>query len=221
MAEPRGRLHVLVEGQTEESLVRDVFEPHLAGHGWAVTNSIVKTKRPAGKAAHKGGVTGWDQLETEIRLLLRDPSIAILTTVLDYYGLPRDAPGMSDRPDGTATDRVGHVEHALRTHFGDARLLPHLVLHETEAWVYAACNELGHMLGERSLVKSLRKDIANSGGPELINDGPDTAPSKRLLRHRPDYIKAIDGPLAISELGVEGLRVQCPHFDQWLSELER
>ncbi|HEY1575202.1 MAG TPA: hypothetical protein VGG05_27990 [Pseudonocardiaceae bacterium] len=49
MAEPR--VHVLVEGQTEEVLVRDVLEPRLASAGWLVTSSIVATKRPRRRSA--------------------------------------------------------------------------------------------------------------------------------------------------------------------------
>lgn len=220
MADRRGRLHILVEGQTEEALVRDVFEPHLAAHGWFVTYSIVKTKRPAGTAAHKGGVTGWRQLEREIRLLLHDSSIGVFTTMFDYYGFPLAAPGMQERPATTPVDCVRHVERALRQHFADPRLVPHLVLHETEAWVYAACAELGEVLGDKAVAMQMLKDVATSGGPELINDGPNTAPSKRLERHSPGYVKTIDGPLAIAELGLDGLRSQCPHLGEWLRGLE-
>jgi hypothetical protein len=79
------RLHILVEGQTEETVARDVLEPHLRTHGWFVSYSIVKTKRPAGGPAHKGGVTSWRQLDREITLLLRNSSFDVITTLLDYY----------------------------------------------------------------------------------------------------------------------------------------
>jgi hypothetical protein len=68
MTEPLRRLHILVEGQTEETIARDVLEPHLRSFGWVVSRSIVKTKRPAGGPAHRGGVTGWRQIEREVSL---------------------------------------------------------------------------------------------------------------------------------------------------------
>ncbi|MFB9300302.1 DUF4276 family protein [Kibdelosporangium philippinense] len=142
MADSRGRLHLLVEGQTEETVVRDIIAPHLTAVGWWVNWSIVKTKRPASGPAHRGGLGSWQKLEIELRNLLRDSSLKVLTTVLDYYGFPPDAPGMSNRPNGSAHDRVDHVERELRAHFGDARFLPHLVLHELEAWVFVANAEL-------------------------------------------------------------------------------
>jgi hypothetical protein len=51
----RNRLHLLLEGQTEETIVREVIEPYLASIGWLVDYSIIKTKRLAGGGAHRGG----------------------------------------------------------------------------------------------------------------------------------------------------------------------
>jgi hypothetical protein len=219
MSEGRGRLHILVEGQTEETVVRDVLEPQLTAAGWWVEWSIVKTKRPAVGPAHRGGLSTWAKLENDIRNLLRDSSLGALTTLLDYYGFPLDAPGMSTRPVGSPHDRVAHVEQALSAHFNDFRFLPHLVLHELEAWVFAAHEELAELYGDKNLSGKLRQDVKLAGGPEMVNDDPATAPSKRLVRYRPDYIKVSDGPLAIGELGLSPLRKDCPHLDSWLASL--
>ena len=61
------RLHVLVEGQTEETVLRDLLQPHLEAAGWYVSHSLIKTKRPASGPAHKGGITNWRQAERDIR----------------------------------------------------------------------------------------------------------------------------------------------------------
>jgi hypothetical protein len=116
-------------------------------------------------------------------------------------------------------DRVAHVEQALSAHFNDFRFLPHLVLHELEAWVFAAHEELAELYGDKNLSGKLRQDVKLAGGPEMVNDDPATAPSKRLVRYRPDYIKVSDGPLAIGELGLSPLRKDCPHLDSWLASL--
>lgn len=211
------RLHILVEGQAEETVVRDVIEPYLACRGWSSTWSIVKTKRPAGGGpTHKGGVTSWAQVDREIRLLLRDSSIDVLATMLDYYAFPDEAPGMATRPPGTPLERVQHVEHALVEHFGDRRLLPHLVLHETEAWVFAAGDELAELYGDVTVAQRLEADVAAADGPENVNDDPATAPSKRLATYCPSYMKTVDGPMAIASFGVGRLRQACPHVDAWL-----
>lgn len=165
-------------------------------------------------------MTNWPQIEREVRLLLRDSSLSILTTMLDYYAFPGSAPGMADRPNGSPSERVEHVELALADHFNDQRLVPHLILHETETWVYAARHQLGELFGNRSLTAALRRDIDAAGGVEMVNDNPSSAPSKRLKRHCAEYVKHIDGPLAIAELGLDMLRRQCPHLDGWLARLE-
>ena len=211
------RLHLLLEGQTEETIVRDVLGPYLTDSGWYVDFSIVKTKRPAAGPAHCGGITSWQQVERDVRLLLRDTSIDVLATLIDYYGFPNAAPGMSDRPNSDAPTRAAHVEQALRAAIGDSRFRPHLVLHEIEAWVFAAATELGECFGDGQLAERLIHDVKVAGGPELVNDGMETAPSKRLLRYWPTYVKTMDGPIA--ELGVSKLRAQCPHLDAWLTRL--
>src|SRR5882672_5259260 len=73
------------------------------------------------------------------------------------------------RPNGSPFDRVGHVERALESHFNDPRFVPHLALHETEAWVFAACDQLGELFDNPAIAKKLRADVQEAGGVELIN----------------------------------------------------
>lgn len=128
---------------------------------------------------------------------------------------------MDSRPAGTGYTRVDHVEQALIAEVSDRRFLPHLVLHETEAWVFAAADQLEAFRSESGLATKLKHDSATAGGPELVNDNPKTAPSKRLAAYCPGYMKTIEGPLAIAELGIELLRPQCPHLDQWLDKIDK
>jgi hypothetical protein len=170
-----------------------VFRPHLESLGGIVTVFILETKRMAGGGKFRGGVTRWPRIERELRLLLGS-SFDVVTTMIDYYGFPTDAPGMADRPATGAVERVAHVERALVEAVGDRRFLPNLVLHETEAWVFAAAAELASLVGEASLADDLQKVVDGAGGPELINDGPQTAPSKRLAARMPTYLKRCTVP---------------------------
>ncbi len=213
-------LHFLVEGQTEEIVVNGVLEPYLQDRGWTITKSIVTTKRPATGPASHGGVSNWAKLEREIRILLRNSDIHTLTTLFDYYGFPPDSPGMRDRPSSSAYERVEHVEKSLVSAISDTRFVPHLILHELETWVFAAAEQLGWLFSGSDLTKRLLKDVEGAGGPELVNDGLDTAPSKRLARYCVGYSKTNDGPLAIADLGIDALREYCPHLDSWLTHLD-
>lgn len=218
---PDRRLHLLVEGHTENAVVRNIVGPHLESAGWIVSWSIVKTGQPRGGPVARGGVTSWTKLANEIKFMLHGRGFALLTTMIDYYAFPLDAPGMSTRPAGDARAAVEHVEHAIADAVGDRRFVPHLTLHELEAWVFAAADQLGELYGDHEIAKRMRADVADAGGSELINGGRATAPSKRLLRYWPDYAKIDDGPLAIAELGLPALRERCPHLDAWLVRLEQ
>jgi Domain of unknown function (DUF4276) len=214
------KLHILVEGQTEEVIVNNVIGPYFLSEDVYVTASILKTKLPAGvRPAYAGGVTNWAKILREIRLLLGDSSVTMLTTLIDYYGFPDDAPGMADRPIGSSYARVEHVESALADAVDSRRFLPHLVLHEIEAWVLADCSRLADLLGNPSEAARLAQLVATESSPEMVNDGIDTAPSKRIKGIYPRYSKTLDGPLVIADIGLDEIRRQCPHADRWLSAI--
>lgn len=213
-------LHILCEGPTEEAVVLKVVAPHFDPLKVHVTYSIFTTSRPAGGPAFKGGLARWPKLERELRLLLRNSATTVLTTMLDYYGFPAGAPGMADRPRGSPYDRVRHVESAIAAAIGSPRLLPNLLLHEMEAWVLADCAGLGVVMGNPRPAEELARIVRMQDGPELVNGGPDTAPSKRIMRAYPDYNKVTDGPQVIKDAGLDAVRRRCPHADGWLREVE-
>jgi hypothetical protein len=129
--------------------------PHLESFGWIGSFSIVKTKRMANAPAFRGGVSSWGKLETEIRLLLKDASIDLLATVIDYYGIPAAVPGMASRPGGgSPVQLVTHVGAAVAAHIGNARFVPHLTLHEVEAWVFAAGWQLADLRSDPKLARA-------------------------------------------------------------------
>lgn len=219
MVEVLRRLHLLVEGQTEEAIVNDVLAPYLTKRGFSVSASILVTRRPAGQPWNRGGATSWARIAGDVRRLLGDTSLDVLTTLIDYYGFPADAPGMASRPGASPFERVTDVESAVADTIGDRRFVPHLVLHETEAWVFAAAEQFAELRGDPALATAMRAEVNRAGGAELINEGARTAPSRRLVRICPDYVEIFDGPLAIADLDVAPLRQQCPHMDSWLRRL--
>jgi Domain of unknown function (DUF4276) len=198
-----------------------VITPYLSSDRTYVTVSIYTTKRPAGGPAYKGsGLTSWPKLRRELQLLLGDSSVTVLTTLFDYYAFPGDAPGMTDHPRGSPYARVQHVEQAISDAINDKRFLPNLALHELEAWVLADCTRLGQIMGDSAGAEDLSRIVQAESGPELINDEPETAPSKRILDVYPRYRKTIDGPLVIADAGLPLIRKSCPHADKWLTNIE-
>ena len=65
--------------------------------------------------------------------------------------------------------------------------------------------------------------IANSyDSPELINEGEETAPSKRIINEIPDYkdSKVLIGPAVAQAIGLRVLRERCAHFNEWMDRIE-
>jgi hypothetical protein len=56
----------------------------------------------------------------------------------------------------------------------------------------------------------------------VIGGGPQTAPSKQIIKHFPDYedAKPIVGPQVAERIGLDVIRGKCRHFASWLCRLE-
>ncbi len=213
-------LLLLVEGQSEETFVRDVLGPHLGARGVDARCIIAATKRVKSGGKFRGGVVSTQQVHRELAELLRDSS-AHVSTIFDYYALPADFPGMASRPTGAARKRVEFVEAEWSKAVQRAKFIPHIVLHEFEAWLYAAPVSCAQLFRPPKVAQELERIARQAGGPEQVDDGRDTAPSKRLLRLWPDYQKDLDGPRILGAMGLEVVRDACPHFDAWLRRLEQ
>jgi hypothetical protein len=212
---------VLVEGQTEERFINECLGPYLLDRGLTLQPTIVKTKRVVGGPHFKGGVGSFNQVQRDLGHLLHDTNASVITTLFDYYALPAEFPGMTARAVGSAKARVEQVEAAWASSVCDPRFVPHLVLHELEAWVFADPGRLaaGMFDDEATIVPAIAAIAKAHASPEDIDEGPQTAPSKRLLRAFAAYQKTVHGPLAIAAIGIERARATCPHFAQWLDRL--
>lgn len=214
------RVLMLVEGQTEEALVNAVLRPHLEARGiWPIAK-VVTTKRTKRGPDFKGGIDTYQRVKNEVERLLEDSSAAMVTTMIDFYALPKDFPGWEDVPASGPRARVEHLEAAWRRDVDHPRFDPYCMLHETEALIFSApmsCELVFPELKSRRTLDDIRRAFSS---PEDIDEGPATAPSKRILGVVPDYQKVTMGPLAIEEIGLVQIRSQCPHFDGWLKRLE-
>ncbi|MBN1931449.1 MAG: DUF4276 family protein [Desulfobacterales bacterium] len=73
-------------------------------------------------------------------------------------------------------------------------------------------------------IQRLVEMVANEGGnPELIDDGENIAPSKRIIAEIAEYAdnKAISGPLVAGKIGMQILCERCRHFAEWIERLVR
>jgi hypothetical protein len=215
------RVLVLVEGQTEERFVKDVLSPAFLARGLYLTPTLLVTKRVKDGANFKGGVTSFAKFSSDLQRLLSDKT-AFVTTLLDFYGLPADFPGMNSQPLNTAARaRVQHVETAIHQYFGcPDNFFPFVTLHEFEAWLFADQHALSAVMGDKSKAPLMADVRAQFATPEDINERPEWAPSKRIRSFFPGYRKTLHGPIAVSRIGLGRIRAECHHFAGWLDWLD-
>jgi hypothetical protein len=215
------RVLIYVEGQTEETFARDVLAPYL----WQtcqiiLTPTLARTRRTKSGQTFKGGIVSYEQVKKDIRRLLADSQALLVTTMIDYYGLPDNFPGKDTLPAGAPYDRVRHLEKAFANDIGHPRFLPFLVLHEFEALVLVKPENLGRVLPQyQNQLPALVTNI-RAIPPEEVNDGPQTHPAARIQQYLPGYQKRLHGPLVVRHTGLAAIRSRCPHFDEWLTRVE-
>ena len=169
------RLHLIVEGKTEQAFATKVLIPQLAAKGVGLYKPQLAAHARRKGAEHRGGV-------------------------LSY--LP-------------------FRSHIVRRLKGDQ---PYIQLHEFEATLLAQPDAILTYYGEYGREVARLTELALSvKSPELIDDGEDTAPSKRIISLIPAYGKAkpTAGPTIAAAIGLPTIRAKCPHFDAWLRQLEK
>ena len=159
---------ILCEGQTEETFVQRSIAPHLLTLNVVAIPTLIVTKKPTSGAVSRGGITRYAQVRRDIVHLLRDSSAALVTTLIDYYGLPADFPGMSTLPDGSPYQKVAHLEQALTQDINNNRFLPYLIIHEFEAFLFAQPRVIMQTFAQRGSVERVFGDLSSFASPEEI-----------------------------------------------------
>lgn len=212
------RLYLLVEGQTEETFVRELLAPHYAQADLYITPIIVRTS-----PGYKGGVTSYGKIRNQISRLCRQDRHATVSTLFDLYGLPGDFPGKSNAEfpaTGTGEEKAVFLETRLAKDIDEPNFIPYLMVHEFEALLFVKPEAFGDWTDSKNLVASLTAIAQAHQSPEHINDSPQSAPSKRIARLMPEYKKTLHGPLIAVEIGLDPIRQACPHFNNWMLDLE-
>ncbi|MFL6290747.1 MAG: DUF4276 family protein [Thermoanaerobaculia bacterium] len=119
---------------------------------------------------------------------------------------------------------VQALEGAFANDISDDRFVPYIQLHEYEAYLFSDPTWFGYFYDRHDKQIAALKAIADSyATPELIDDGQDSAPSKRIIAEIPDYedAKSAVGPQVAELIGLNVIRDRCPHFAAWLARLEK
>jgi hypothetical protein len=145
--------------------------------------------------------------------------------MIDVYALPSDFPALIEgRKKTDAKEKVALLEKAFKDDIGRQNFVPYLQLHEYEALLFSdttTCDSGLKLFDGVSRLKKLDEIREQFESPEHIDEGPNTAPSKRLKGLFPSYDKLLFGPLITATIGLQKLREQCEHFDEWVTRLEQ
>jgi Domain of unknown function (DUF4276) len=217
------RLNMIVEGQTEETFVRELLQVPLAHRGVYVRVRCVETRRRHGRV-YRGGMTRYAKAQGDMRRWLSEDKTACLTTMLDLYKLPADFPGFEHAKSfSDPYQKISYLESSLAADIADPRFIPYIQLHEFEGLLFSDVQAIDTILKvhhSRSQLTSLQRIRAQFKTPEAIDDSETTAPSRRLQRLYTGYDKVLFGLRIAQRIGLETLRQECPHFHDWVSKLE-
>lgn len=219
-------IHLLVttEGKTEGEFVRRVLAPHLARFAvFARYRSVLTGRERSAGREHRGGMSKYEKARSDIRTWMKEENHphCRFTTMFDLYGLPTDFPGFAAaRGIADPRQKVAALEKALEDDIADPRFIPYIQLHEFEALIFADPVKLDwEYIDHKEAIIGLTA-MARELDPETIDDGPETAPSKRIQHFIPEYDKASAGVTVVEKIGLPTLRARCPHFSAWLQRLE-
>ena len=173
----------------------------------------------------------WHHVARDLELWMKEDrrQDSWFTTLFDYYALPNDFPDYAALPTTGAADRIARLQVAMADDIAQrlagfptaGQFIPYVQQHEFEALLFSDPSAFeAAMPGERSIVGQLTQIRHQFASPEDIDNGPATAPSKRIGALWPAYQKPIDGLLVAQRIGLPTMRRECPGFHRWVSKLE-
>jgi hypothetical protein len=220
------RVHIVTEGQTETNFVKKILVPYFSCLDIVLIPCTLVTKndRKAGRQ-YKGGISRYSKAKNDILKCMaytQNPSVYV-STFFDFYRLPDDFPGY-----GAAQGmndpylKAELLEKSLRDDIDKdgVSFLPYLSLHEFEALLFSNIKVIEKHFFDKN-IEPLMDAVSLHQNPELINEGEQTSPSKRILQCVPEYAKPVDGVEIVQKIGLDVLRSKCTHFNNWIERLEK
>ena len=219
-------IYIVVEGQTEQTFVRDILAPQMA-LGIFLHPALI------GKPGHKGGDVRFERAKNDIGNFLKQRNKTYVSTMFDYFRIDSNWPGKAEvlrqirnGRSLTAIQKAETLEAATSDEIvkvfagydAESRFIPYIEMHEFEALLFSEAD----ILAEKTEidVSKIRKILQEYNNPEEINDDPVKAPSKRLMALKNGYRKVANGKTISEAIGIQTIRRQCAHFNNWLTKLE-
>jgi hypothetical protein len=219
------RLNITAEGQTEEQFVRKTLADHLGYFNISANVRCVLTSKDRYRT-YRGGLLNYDKAKKDIVTWLKEDgnADARFTTMFDLYALPSNFPEYEEsKKINDPYKRIEFLESSFKSDIKDPRFIPYLQLYEFESLLFTDPEALGIEYFEfDDAIKKLKEISDRTGNPELINDNPESAPSKRIIKLIPpyEYNKPAIGAMTAGLIGINQLKKGCKHFNDWIAKLE-
>lgn len=219
------RVFVVVEGETEERFLRQVVYNHFIVRGIHIEAQQWLTNRKLGT---KGGGNNFDLIENHINRLAskyKHDQNVFISSMIDLYGFPKQGNTVYDAEVNklnNGKEKALLLEEKLAQRIQNKNFIPYVQLHEFEALLLVKPESLLSFYTEKDAeIESLKTEISGLE-PEEINENPENAPSKRIIRYLTSYSKqkTTAGVLVAGKIGLPTLRAKCPHFNSWILKLE-
>ncbi len=213
------RLIIVCEGPTEQEFCTEVLGAELVKHNIYVETPIIKHSH--------GGIVHWTTIKKQIMNHLQEGD-AHVSMLVDYYGIKDQFafPGWEEAK--SIADKKERIHFLMEKMAEDIpetyrfRFIPYIQLHEFEGLLFSDVSAFLKSFDESELnYEELRTTAEAYDTPEMINNSPDTAPSKRLLAAIPGYNKVVVGNCIAMDIGLDKMREKCPLFNEWVERLLR
>lgn len=222
------RLHVTAEGQTEQTFVKRILAKYLAPFNISTdARSVLTSKDNKIHKEFRGGLLSYQKAKMDIVTWMKEDNHpeCRFTTMFDLYALPDDFPGYQyAKSIMDPYKKVNYLEKAFADDMNDYRFIPYIQLHEFETLLFADMGKMEweYLEHEKQIneLMNVLKFIENKN-PELINDNPESAPSKRIINVIPEYDKVTAGVSIVEKIGIEKIMESCQHFKEWVDVLKQ
>jgi len=198
------RVGIAVEGSTEVEFVNKILLPALLLSGILVTPISI------------GGNVSIQRLSREMTNLYWN--FDAVSSLVDFYGFQgKSAHSVADVECDIGNKVKGYIGDSV----DESRIIPYVQIHEFEALLFSDVEGFIPVMPEVSSdqIEELRQIHSGFNTPEDIDDGVQTAPSKRITGIFRGYRKALHGPLIAETIGMQAIREQCPRFNEWVGRL--
>ncbi|MCI1682950.1 MAG: DUF4276 family protein [Bacteroides sp.] len=210
------RLIIICEGETEQEFCKDVLYQHFQNKDIYIETPLIKKSL--------GGIVPWKQIKNQILLHLNEKEVFV-TLLIDFYGIkdyhrfPKwdESKGIADK-----IQKMIFLEQAMKEDISNHRFIAYIQLHEFEGLLFNNIAAFKNNIPQNEItdLTTLEDTINLNPNPELINDGPTTAPSKRLERLIKGYNKVVYGAILATAIGLQNIRNKAVHFNDWITQLE-